>query len=280
MNGFSPRRPIVIYGFLILLSLALIVVGRSGPVTEMRNGIRFALGPVQEVLAGGADGVSSLLGAFTEIDQLRKENRSLADQVARLEQQIVQLDVLRAENDRLSSLLGTRKALDYESVAANVVQRSPSAFERLVSIDRGSEAGIEVNDAVLAPGGALVGMITEVFDGGATVRLLSDTRSLVIGVDVATNATGEVTGDLSQPLKLEKVAATDKISVGDTVTTAGQLVDGVKSILPRSLLIGTIVDVLDPEDFTRSGRIIPAVDLDRQALRGPSGCWPMEFFLH
>ena len=67
----------------------------------------------------------------------------------------------------------------------------------------------------------------------------------------------------SSDLKLEKVAATDKISVGDTVTTAGQLVDGVKSILPRSLLIGTIVDVLDPEDFTRSGRIIPAVDLDR-----------------
>lgn len=260
----DPRRPVLIYLGLLTLAIVLLIAGNAGPVRELRNGVRFAFGPLQEVLAGGSRAVGSIFAAFTEIDQLRLENQTLVDRVAMLEQQQTQLEVLREENERLSQLLGTRKALDHDTIAAAVIQRSPSEFERLITIDRGSEAGVEVNDAVLAPGGSLVGIVTEVFRGGASVRLLSDTRSLVIGLDVGSRATGEVLGDLSQPLKFEKVAATETIAVGDTVTTAGQLVSGVRATLPRGLLIGTIVDVVEgASGFTKSGRILPAADLER-----------------
>jgi len=260
----DPRRPVLIYLGLLIFAVLLLIIGNAGPVRELRNGIRFAFGPLQEVLAGGSRAVGSIFSAFTEIDQLRLENQALVERVGTLEQQLAQLEVLREENARLSEIVGTKKALDHDTIAATVIQRSPSEFERLITIDRGAEAGVEVNDAVLAPGGSLVGVVTEVFRGGASVRLLSDTRSLVIGLDVESRATGEVLGDLSQPLKFEKVAATETIAVGDTVTTAGQLVSGVRAILPRGLLIGTIVDVVEgASGFTKSGRILPAADLER-----------------
>ena len=120
----SPRRRIVVYMLLIAASILLLAVSTSAPLMEVRKGVNFALGPIQEVLAGGARSVGSVFAAFTEVDQLRKDNRDLASQLEAAQQQAQQLDVLRAENARLSQILGTRKALDYKSVAAYVVART------------------------------------------------------------------------------------------------------------------------------------------------------------
>jgi rod shape-determining protein MreC len=246
------------------MSLLLLAVSTSAQVQELRQGVRYAFDPVVEFLAGGARAVNSLVGAFTEVDQLRRDNRAMAARVEQLEQEVAQIEIYRSEIARLTQLLGTRRTLDHETVPAFVVQRTSNQFERVVTLDRGSESGIEVDDAVLSPGGALVGIVTEVFPGTASVRLLSDTRSLVIGIDVKTRATGEVIGDLSRPLVLDKVAATETLHVGDTITTAGQLVRGVRALLPRDLLIGSIVEVLDaPGEFVKSALVQPAADLDR-----------------
>lgn len=60
------------------------------------------------------------------------------------------------------------------------------------------------------------------------------------------------------------MAATETLTVGDTVATAGTLVKGFKALLPRDLLIGTIVEVTDdPSEFSKSALIQPAADLDR-----------------
>lgn len=260
----SPRRRIITFALLIAGSLLLLAMSTSPQVQDVRRGVNFAFSPVQEVLAGGARAVSSMFAAFTEVDQLRRENRAMAGQLAALSEQVQQLEVLRTENQRLADLLGTRRSLTFETAAAFVVSRTPSQFERTVTLDRGADAGISVGDAVLSPGGALAGVVTEVFDGSSSVRLLSDQRSLVIGIAVGTRATGEVRGNFSAPLRLENVAATDTLTVGDTVTTAGTLVQGVRSQLPRDILIGRVVEVIDdPSQFAKTALVQPAADLDR-----------------
>jgi rod shape-determining protein MreC len=260
----SPRRRIVLYVVLIAMSMLLLAASQSGPIQSLRNGVKYAFDPVQEVLAGGARSVGSIFTAFAEVDTLRKENRDLQAQLTAAIQQVQQLEVLRAENAKLSEALGTRKALDYKTAAAFVVARSPSQLERTITLDRGMDAGIEVGDAVLAPGGALAGVVTAVYDGSTDVRLLSDPRSLHIGRAATSRATGEIVGNFSSPLRMEKVAATETLTVGDTVVTAGTLVKGFKALLPRDLLIGTIVEVTDDAtSFEKSALIQPAADLDR-----------------
>ena len=68
---------------------------------------------------------------------------------------------------------------------AEVIGREATQFERVMTLDRGRDAGIELGDAVLADGGALVGSIVEVGPTYSFVRLLSDSRSRVVGRDRA-----------------------------------------------------------------------------------------------
>jgi rod shape-determining protein MreC len=258
------RRRAIVFSLLVAFCLVLVSVSRTPPVESLREGVNFAVAPIQETLAEGARSVRALASAVGEIDRLRRENAAFAGRLEELEQQIAQLEAVRADNERLSELLETRSTLGRETVVAQVVARQASQFERGVTLDRGTDAGIEVGDAVLSEGGALAGTIVEVGRSHATARLLSDTRSLVIGIDVATRATGEVTGRLSAPLAMGNVPITEEIAAGDLVVTAGlSLGRAARSFYPRGLLVGRVVDVLvDPGAIVQTALVEPAADLD------------------
>jgi rod shape-determining protein MreC len=258
------RWRIVVYALLVAMSLLLLGMSNTPQVLEVRRGVNFALAPVQQALAGVARTVGNALSAIGEIDQLRRQNEEYATEIDRLTQRLAQLDVLAAENARYARLLGRKAVLRYTTVSAFVVSRPPSQLERVISLDRGSESGIAVDDPVLSDGGALVGKIAEVGEGYSTVRLLSDSRSAVIGRDTRTNALGEIYGRLTGPLEMRNVQKADKIAIGDSVMTAGLDFGAVESDYPRGLVIGTIVDVTDnPADLVKSALVQPAADLDR-----------------
>jgi rod shape-determining protein MreC len=258
------RRRAIVFVLLVASCLLLLSVSRTGPVESVREGVNFAVAPIQGALADAARSVRALASAVGEIERLRRENADYAGRLHDLEQEIAQLESVRVDNDRLSELLETRATLDRETVVAQVVAREATQFERNVTLDRGADAGIEIGDAVLSEGGALAGTIVEVGRSHATARLLSDTRSLVIGIDVASRATGEITGRLSAPLAMGNIPVTDAVAVDDLVITAGlNLGRAARSFYPRGLLVGRVVDVLsDPGAIVQTALLQPAADLD------------------
>jgi rod shape-determining protein MreC len=181
----------------------------------------------------------------------------LSAEVERLEQQLLRMDVVRRENERYAELLGTVRSLDFEQRPAFVVARQAVQFERTVTLDHGTESGISVDDPVLSPGGALVGVVTDVGPGFATAMLLSDTRSVVIGQDDQTRSTGEVRGRLEGALAMTNIPSVDAIAVGDTIVTANV------SHFPRGLPIGTVIDVDDTGAVTKTALVQPIADLER-----------------
>jgi rod shape-determining protein MreC len=261
----NARRRLVVFGVLVGLCLAMLVVSGSAPVQELRRGVHFAIAPVQESLSTGTRSVTDVLGAFGEIEGLRRQNLDLQTTVQQLEEQLGTLDAVLAENQRLSRLLDVRDRLDFETVAAGVTNREATQFERVITIDRGSDAGITRGAPVLSEGGALVGRVTEVGNGWAAVMLISDTRSLVIGMDSRTRATGEVTGRLSAPLAMSNIPITDKIAVNDRVVTAGiDLGKRFRSYYPKNIPIGRVVDVQQEVGLVvQTALVQPAADLDR-----------------
>jgi len=122
-----------------------------------------------------------------------------------------------------------------------------------------------VDDVVLAGGGALVGVVVDVGRNFSHVRLISDTRSVVIGLVETSRATGDVQGQLGGPLVMSRIPVTDEVTAGETVVTAGIDLGGdVRSPYPRGLLIGTVVDVRkDPNAVVQSAFVQPAAPLDR-----------------
>lgn len=261
------RRRLVTFMVLVVMSMGLIAVSNTAPVIELRNGVRFAITPVQETLAEGTRSMTSVVGAISEVDTLRRENDELSEQVERLGDQLAAMESMRDENKKLTKVLGTQRSFTgdgIKTVTAGVSSRQFTQFERLITIDRGTEATINKDAPVFSEGGALLGRVIEAGEGWADVMLISDPNSLVVGWVRRTKATGEVIGRLSAPLAMTDISRTEKLSENDRVVTYGvNLGGGFRSVYPKGIPIGRVVEIIDePEQVVKTALIVPEADLE------------------
>jgi rod shape-determining protein MreC len=259
------RRRVTIYAGLVALSLALVVVSDTAPLREFQKGIGFAFAPLQGVLSSTTRGAIGIFATIAEIDQLRQRNLELTRENEQLKAEVQGGLESQRELRLLSDLLGVKTSITFSTVAAQVIGREASPFQRLISIDVGSDKNIAVGDVVLGGGAALVGRVVEVGRDYARVLLISDSASTVIGLDTTSGATGEVIGRLGGTLTMRNIAVTEKVTVGDQIVTAGiDLGNGIRSAFPKGLVIGQIVDVRQEANaVVQSAFLEPSSDLDK-----------------
>ncbi len=261
----AARRRGIAYGLLVAATLLLMAFSSAPPVVELQKGIGYAFRPVQSSLAGLARGIDSVVGAVTEIDQLRRTNAALLQENDRLRVESARLAEVGRENTQLTGLLQLRSGLDYTTVAAAVIARESSDFRRVITIDVGTDKGVSVGDVVIAAGGALAGRVIEAGSAASSVLLINDTSSTVIGQVQSSAATGEVNGQLGGVLTMLNIDATEKVRIGEEVVTAGiDLGSGVRSPYPKGLLIGQVVDVTrDANAVVQTAYLQPSAELDK-----------------
>lgn len=263
-DRIARRRSIVFIG---LLSACLVLMAfSSNPlIREVQNGIGFAFRPIQGVLNDVASGAASIGAAVAEIDRLRVDNGTLRADNERLLTENTRLQEIARENVLLTDLLQLRAGFDYQTAAANVISRESSEFRRVITLDKGTNAGISVGDVVVAGGGALAGRIIEVGPDSATVVLLTDGTSTVIGQLVSNAARGQVVGQLGGVLIMEQIDSSDEVALGDEVVSAGiELGGGVRSPYPKGLLIGQVVDIRrDANAVVQTAYLQPAADFEK-----------------
>lgn len=261
----SLRRQVVVYVLLLAISMLLLAFSSSAPVTQLRQGVGYAMAPIQEVLRGTGRTVGSIFSAFGEIERLRQQNEDLARRLGELEVENQGLASLRAQNELLTELLEVRSSFEYETVAAEVISKRITDQERVISLDRGSDVGIEVDDPVIGPGGSLIGQVVEVGPNFSRVFLITDTRVNVAGLVEASRAVGLLSGKLGQPLEMVNIPAEVTVTVGESVVTAGiELSESVRSPFPKGLLIGIVRGVSrSPDQLFQTALVAPVADLDR-----------------
>ena len=250
---------------LVAITLVLMAFSSNPLVRDVQSGVGFAFRPIQGALDSVAGGIASIGTAISEIDRLRIDNGSLRTENERLSIENTRLQEVARENLLLTDLLQLQAGFDFETVATNVISRESSEFRRVIGLDKGTNAGIEIGDVVVAGGGALAGRVTEVGPDSATVVLLTDGTSTVIGQLVTTAGTGQVVGQLGGVLVMEQVDASEQIDLGDEVVTAGiELPGGVRSPYPKGLLIGQVIDVRrDANDVVQTAYLQPTANLDK-----------------
>ncbi len=156
---------------------------------------------------------------------------------------------------------------NYKSVGATVVDDSPGNYESTVTINRGSEAGIRPNMAVVGARG-LIGMIVQTWSGGSKVMLINDPN---FGVAARTldgrAAEGQTDGSgvlrltfqgNGQPKHLEP-----RIQLHDEIVTCGTGCAG--SSFPPGIPIGFVSDVSVSFDAS-SVHVAVTPTLDRSSL--------------
>ncbi|MDQ3128479.1 MAG: rod shape-determining protein MreC, partial [Chloroflexota bacterium] len=260
----AARRSLIAFVVLLVASVALMGLSSNPAVRDAQNGIGFAFRPIQGALDSVASGLASIGAAIGEIDRLRTDNETLRAENGRLEAEQSRSTEIQRENELLTGLLQLRAGYEYETAAAAVIARESSEFRRIITLDKGTKAGIAVGDVVVASGDALAGRVTAVGSESATVVLLTDGESTVIG-QLPSAATGEVEGHLADTLPMTQIDASAAVALGDEVVTAGiELGSGVRSPYPKGLVIGQVVDVKrDANDVVQTAFLQPAADLDR-----------------
>jgi rod shape-determining protein MreC len=265
LTSRTARRRAVAYVALLAAALLLMAVSANPLVVDLQRGIGFAFRPIQGAIDGLGRDLSSIAAAIGEIDQLRLENEALRAENERIRAESRQAEELRRQHELLTGLLQLRNGFEYTTVAAAVIARDSSEVQRRIIVDRGTAAGIEIGDVVIAAGGALVGRVVEAGSTSAVVQLISDSASTVIGQLVGSAATGEVTGQLPGSLLMENIDSAIAVGLGEEVVTAGiELAGGIRSPYPKGLAIGRVIDVRrDANEIVQTAFIEPATTLDR-----------------
>ncbi len=258
------RRRGILFAVLIAVTLLLMAFSGNPYVQDLQRGLSFALRPLQGAIASVADGVAGVAAAVTEIDRLQVENATLTDENERLRNENSRLQLFKQQNDELTGLLQLQGDFDHKTLAVRVIGRETLETRRLVTVDKGTDNGIELGDVVVVQGGALAGKVTDVGPTFAKVTLISDATSTVVGKLLESGATGDIVGQAGDVLIMRNVDSAVEIGIDEEVFTAGlELGGGIRSPYPPGLVVGSVVDVeRDANSVVQTAFLAPAADLD------------------
>lgn len=202
------------------------------------------------------DSINDLMNTY-------EDNQRLKSQISSLEELEAQNKILQSENEELSALLDLQPSLVGKNViASSVISRSPDTWLDSITIDVGSNSGIEENMSVMTESG-LVGHVTEVSATSSKVQLLITENNQMKNVAVSIQTDDSiVSGILSdydektQELILKQVPNDAQVSEGNTVTTSG-----LGGVSPEGLIIGEVTSASsDNFGLSQSVRVKPAAD--------------------
>jgi rod shape-determining protein MreC len=223
----------------IFLSLALILLSRTGLLNPLQDTVLSIAGPMQHGLRNMADPVAGWLSNINDVgnirsenDQLRKENEQLRDEISRLTE--AQMDL-----QQLQALLQVRDSYpDEQFIGANVLAKEPNSMKEAVAIDRGKRDGLREGMVVVTEGHSVVGTITKVLDSYSWVTLITDPSSAVSAMVQESRSQGVVAGSYSRRLSIEFLDEAQPVKNGDVVVTSS-----IGGLFPPGLVIGRVTDV-------------------------------------
>ena len=245
---------VVCFGSVIYTSVS----GSSSPITVAVGTVAT---PVQKAITWVADRFVGLYNFIFRYQDALDENGQLKEEIRDLEQQLRDAQYAVDENESLRQMLEIKERnRDFQFAIAEVVARSAGNWSYTLSLDKGSAAGIEVDDCVITEDG-MVGYVSEVGPNYAEVTTVLDPAMQAGAIVTRTREVAVAEGDFDlmedETLKLAYLTRDAEAIIGDTVETSG-----TGGIFPKGLLIGTI-ESIQPEDHGMSNYAViePAVDI-------------------
>jgi rod shape-determining protein MreC len=242
------RRRRAILVLLVVAALVLLSTQFSeregGPLHSMQRAVASVFGPMEEGATRALKPARDLINWFDETFNARGENDDLRSELQQLRTQLAQAQSAEGENKQLRELLSLDQQgtlAGYTPVTARVIGRSPTVWYSTVTIDKGSGAGVKMNDPVVT-GDGLAGRITDVTRGTALVTLITDDRSAVSARVLPNGPEGVAEPEVGDPsdLLLDFIDKSQPIHRGQILVTAGWSNGAISSAFPPGIPIGKV----------------------------------------
>lgn len=199
---------------------------------------------VFHTIEGGAYQAGALIGRATSRLFAREDSLSAQLNVCtnRLDAAVVLSATSEAnarEAQEWRAIMGYQSRTAARGVAAKVIARD-TPEESMVTIDQGTDNGIQRGSAVIIGDGILFGIVDSATAMLSNVRLTEDPKSTIPATILGLQTTiGLVSGKEGALLAMEYIPQDAKIAPDDIVVTSG-----LGGHLPQGIVIGTVTSIV------------------------------------
>lgn len=245
MNTIFTRGPSLQIRLAMALVLSVILIfidHKLDGFASTKVYLNSLVSPLQYLASLPEQMLSASASRLTSHQKLLEQNRELTRQATRMSEQLQRFNLLKAENDRLRTLLGSPVQPSVEKMVAELMAVDNNPFSHQIVIDKGAIHGVYEGQSVLDDRG-IVGQIMEVGTTNSRVLLIADVTH-AIPLRIARNnvrliATGS--GQLDE-LFLEHVPHSSEIQVGDVLVTSG-----LGNVFPEGYPVAKITSIVRDE---------------------------------
>lgn len=267
-----PRNTRLLVVVLVSASLAIITLdyrqGQDGPLAAVGRAVQEVMAPMQKAVTTATRPVGDFFTGLAHLPTLARENQDLKDQLVTAQTEIARFTQQQQQLQTLLDLLGLKQTLSPSGVAAVVIANGVSNFDWSVTIDKGSNDGIQVDQPVVAgtaDAPRLVGRIASVTPISSVVQLILDRDWHAAGVLSPSKETGLLSGQGDQDLQMDGIDPGTPVDLTKpepfNVFTVSYEVNGQRGLYPPGILVGTVSRVFQgTNEIQTSVSVRPAVD--------------------
>ena len=224
-----------------LITAALVIMNSVGMVTVPGVLTQGLMAPVRAVGTALTSTAELYYSYMFQYEALAAENAQLKAQIAQMEDVARQADSVNRENARLRALNNLKATNEsYEMVDAYIIGWNSTDWNSTLTINRGTNAGIQANMCAVTENGQVVGLVTEAGPNYAVIKTVLDSTLEISGTISVSGYNGMVGGGYIDGhetlLKMEYLPSSAIIRNTDQVVTSGS------TVYPRGLIIGNVVD--------------------------------------
>jgi rod shape-determining protein MreC len=267
------RRRRAVLALLVVISLILLTAyfgePPNSPLHSVQRGIVEVISPIQDGASKVLSPVKDVAGWFSDTLSAKSRADRLSAQVNKLTKELDYYETKASLSSQLAKQVGLDARIgvsSYRPVGADVIGRDPTLWYQTITIDRGSDDGVSMNDPVIGDG-ALVGKVTTVDATVSVVTLITDHSYAVAAQVLPSGNSGVLVPAVGNPysMLLQELPAHASIQVGQQVVTAG-FTDpsnpALKSLYPSGIPIGQVSNA-DQNQLLNNQQVqvVPAANL-------------------
>ncbi len=262
MRHFFTTKIRIILILSVLLAIGLAVVTSLTNVNLPGMLVQGVITPLRTGVSKLTDQAEQLYGYIFRYEALAAENAALKEELSQMKDDARLADTLKRENDRLRALNELKTTHeDYVLVDAYIIAWGSTDWTSTLTINRGTNVGIEAGMCAITENGEVVGLVTEAGPNYAIIKTILDSSLGISATITSSGYNGMVQGNYVEGredmLRMNYLPSNAVIRTGDQVVTSGS------TVYPRDLILGYVVDAdFDDTGVAKFALLQPAADID------------------
>ena len=263
MRKLLSSKLIIIIVVAVLVTAALAVAAGVSSQTAPGTAVQTVLNPLKAAFSALTKQAEQYYSYMFRYEALAAENEQLKASIAQMEDVARQADATSRENQRLRALLEFKPTHeDYKLVDSYIIGWSSSDFSNTFTINRGKDAGIDINMVAITENGEVVGLVTEAGPNYAVVKTVLDSTLEISATIASSGYNGMVSGGYIRGnetlLQMNYLPSSSIIRNKDQVVTSGS------TVYPRGLILGQVVDAgFEETGVAKYALLQPAADIEK-----------------